>query len=109
MLTEIDPIPHDSKLFPFTTQGRGRLSETDAVGIVYFGSFCTYMDGGRMELLNHLGLTHLDAPVRGLAAGALVGSRLRFAAPARYSDVVSTHARIAELGRSSYTFQAPAR
>lgn len=105
MPVQADPIPHDPAAFPFSTEVRVRLSETDAVGIVYFGSFCTYMDVGRMDYLNHLRLAPLDGAVRGLAPGAVVGTRLRFHAPARYNDVVAIHVRVADLGRTSYTFQ----
>ena len=101
----MSPISRDLNDYGFTTELRVRLSETDAVGIVFFGSYSTYMDVGRMDYLNHLRLARLDGPVRGLAPGAVVGTRLRFHSPARYNDVVAIHVRVADLGRSSYTFQ----
>lgn len=97
-------VTEDLNRYGFSTDVRVRLSETDAVGIVFFGSYASYMDVGRMDYLNHLGLARLDGPVRGLAPGAVVHSSLDFHRPARYNDVLEIHTRIARLGRTSYTF-----
>lgn len=101
-------VPTSPAAYPFQTEIRVRLSETDAVGIVYFGSFSTYMDVGRMDFLNHLGLQHsfghLGGPVRHLPPGAVVAAQVEFHSPARYNDCLAVHVRVAELGRSSYTF-----
>ena len=100
----MDPVTHDRNAYPFQTEIRVRLSETDAVGIVYFGSFSTYMDVGRMDYLNHLGLTRLDGPVRDLIPGAVVQASLSFHSPARYNDILVLHVRVARIGKTSYTF-----
>jgi acyl-CoA thioester hydrolase len=80
------------------------LAETDAVGIVFFGSFSVYMDVGRMDYLNHLGLAVHGGVVRDLIPGAVVDAHLSFHSPARYNDILTVHVRIAALGRTSYTF-----
>ena len=100
----MDAVTHDRNAYPFMTEIRVRLSETDAVGIVYFGSFSTYMDVGRMDYLNHLGLTRLDGPVRDLIPGAVVNAQLTFLSPARYTDILLLHGRVARIGKTSYTF-----
>ncbi len=100
----MDAVTHDRNAYPFMTEIRVRLSETDAVGIVYFGSFSTYMDVGRMDYLNHLGLTRLDGPVRDLIPGAVVNAQLNFLSPARYNDILLLHVRVARIGKTSYTF-----
>jgi len=100
----MDVVTNDRNAYPFQTEVRVRLSETDAVGIVYFGSFSTYMDVGRMDYLNHLGLTRLDGPVRDLIPGAVVHASLSFHSPARYNDILVLHVRVAHIGRTSYTF-----
>ena len=74
------------------------------MGIVYFGNYSVYMDVGRMDYLSHLDLNRADWPVKDLAPGAVVASHLSFHSPARYNDLIDIHVRIAELGRSSYTF-----
>lgn len=90
--------------YNFTTEVRVRLAETDAVGIVFFGSFATYLDVGRMDYLAHLGLDRYGGPVRDLIPGAVVDAHLSFHSPARYNDILVIHVRVAKLGRSSYTF-----
>ena len=99
-----DTIDKNPTSYPYKTRIRVRLSETDAVGIVFFGSFSSYMDVGRMDYLNHLGLTAHDGPVKGLAPGAVVSSHLSFLNPALYNDELDIHVRVQSLGRSSYTF-----
>ncbi|MSP74243.1 MAG: acyl-CoA thioesterase [Myxococcales bacterium] len=94
----------DLNAYGFTTEVRVRLSETDAVGIVFFGSFAAYMDVGRMDYLEHQGLSKLDGRVRDLIPGAVVRSELEFRSPARYNEVLLIHVRLAHLGRTSYTF-----
>jgi acyl-CoA thioester hydrolase len=79
------------------------LSETDAVGIVFFGSFAVYFDVGRMDYLAHLGLHRFDGAVRDLIPGAVVAQEATFHSPARYNDILVLHARIAHIGNTSYT------
>ena len=104
------PPTLDRNAYNFQTEVRVRLSETDAVGIVFFGSFSAYMDVGRMDYLNNLGLPGAAAApsnpglVRDLIPGAVVSAHLDFRAPARYNDVLLLHVRMAHLGRTSYTF-----
>ena len=99
-----DPVTFDRNAYRFRTEVRVRLSETDAVGIVYFGSFATFMDVGRMDYLDNLGLTRLGGPVRDLIPGAVVHTSTDFHRPARYNDVLEINVRIARIGRTSYTF-----
>ena len=97
-------VSHDLSTYGFTTEIRVRLCETDAVGIVFFGSFPIYFDVGRMDYLANLGLDTLDGSVRDLIPGAVVSQSAQFFQPARYNDVLVIHVRIAHIGRSSYTF-----
>ena len=97
-------ISHDLNQYGFSTELRVRLSETDAVGIVFFGRFGTYFDVGRMDYLAHLGLNRLDGPVRDLIPGAVVAHSARFHSPARYNDILVLHVRVARIGETSYTF-----
>lgn len=97
-------VTQDRNDYAFSTEIRVRLSETDAVGIVYFGSFSTYMDVGRMDYLNHLGLQSHGGVVRDLIPGAVVAAHLNFHSPAHYNDIVIVHVRVARVGATSYTF-----
>lgn len=100
----VEIVDTDLNLYGFSTEVRVRLSETDAVGIAFFGSFPVWFDVGRMDYLAHLGLNRLDGHVRDLAPGAVVSLSGNFHHPARYNDTLVVHVRIARLGRSSYTF-----
>ena len=97
-------ISRDLNEYGFTTDIRVRLSETDAVGIVFFGSFASYFDVGRMDYLAHLGLDRFGGPIRGLIPGAVIHQQARFHSPARYNDTLNMHVRIAHIGNTSYTF-----
>jgi len=95
--------------YGFNTEVRVRLSETDAVGIVYFGSFSTYLDVGRMDYLSHLALdqqrfVHHAGHIAHLPPGAVANVQLQFHRPARYKDTLLVHVRVAKIGRTSYTF-----
>lgn len=97
-------ISRDLNHYRFATELRVRLSETDAVGIAFFGSFAAWFDVGRMDYLAHLGLHRLDGPVRDLIPGAVVHQTADFLSPARYNDVLIIHVRMARIGTTSYTF-----
>ena len=90
--------------YGFSTEVRVRLSETDAVGVVFFGTYAHYFDIGRMDYLAHLGLNKLDGPVRDLIPGLVVGQQAEFKSSARYNDVLTIFVRIATIGETSYTF-----
>jgi len=90
--------------YGFSTDVRVRLSETDAVGIVFFGTYAHYFDIGRMDYLAHLGLNQHDGAVRDLIPGVVVGHDVRFTSPARYNDVLAVFVRLAAIGSTSYTF-----
>lgn len=90
--------------FHFTTEVRVRLNETDTIGIVFHGHFFTYMDVGRIDYLRNLDLMETHRPIKGFDS-AVVHASCDFVSPARFEDVVTIHVRIAELGKSSMTFE----
>ncbi len=98
-------ITRDLNDYGFSTEIRVRLSETDAVGIVFFGSFALYFDVGRMDYLAQLGLNRLDGAVKDLIPGAVVHQEAHFHSPARYNDILVVHVRMSRIGNTSYTFQ----
>ena len=98
------PVSTDLNDYGFSTEIRVRLSETDAVGIVFFGSFASYFDVGRMDYLAHLNLDRFDGQIRDLIPGAVVHQQVRFKAPSHYNDILVMHVRISHIGETSYTF-----
>ena len=103
-LSTTQHISTDLNDYGFSTEIRVRLSETDAVGIVFFGSFASYFDVGRMDYLANLELERFEGAVKGLIPGAVVQQQAYFHSPARYNDTLNMHVRIAAIGTTSYTF-----
>ena len=97
-------VSRDLNQYGFSTEIRVRLSETDAVGIVFFGRFGSYFDVGRMDYQAHLGLERFGGTIPGLIPGAVVGQSTAFHSPARYNDILVVHVRIFDIGETSYTF-----
>lgn len=74
-----------------------RLAETDAQGVVYYGSYLTYFEVARVALLRQAGL-----PLQG-PGGQLFVARVTctYRAPARFGDELELAAWVARVGRSS--------
>lgn len=65
----------------FTTRTRVRYCETDAAGVVYYGSFMHYFEVGKMEMFRELGLPYRqDIPI--------VETYCRYPAPCRFDDLL---------------------
>lgn len=94
----------DRSAFKFSTEIRVRLSETDAVGIVFHGNYFTYMDVGRVDYLRNLDLMEAGRPIKGFD-NVVVHSSCDFHHPALYDDPIIIHVRIAEIGRTSFRFE----
>ncbi len=92
-----------SDKYHFSTEVRVRLSETDAFGIVFHANFYVYFDVARMDYLRNIGALGFISPDEA-RRGALVHADADFRSPARFDDILVIHARISELGRSSFTF-----
>ncbi|HAZ09362.1 MAG TPA: hypothetical protein DCZ01_12785 [Elusimicrobia bacterium] len=93
----------DRKDFNFSTEVRVRLSETDAFGIVFHANFFIYFDVARVDYLRNLDALRFISP-ENARNNALVGATADFRSPARFDDILVVHARIAEIGSSSFTF-----
>jgi acyl-CoA thioester hydrolase len=72
---------------PFVTQVRVRYADTDAEGVVYYGTYLTYFEVARVELLRHLGCPIGLARERGLVFPA-VDANLRYHRPGRVDDLL---------------------
>ncbi len=88
--------------FTFSTEVRVRLSETDALGIVFHGCFFIYFDVARMDYVRNLGLVEAFGTSRG--ANLVVHASADFRSPARFDDVLVVHARASSIGETSLTF-----
>ena len=90
--------------FHFSTEVRVRLPETDAFGIVFHANFYTYFDVARMDYLRNLGMNDFIRPISGRSS-VIVHARADFLSPARFDDLLVVHARVSEIGRTSFTFE----
>ncbi len=93
----------DDAPFHFTTEVRVRLPETDAMAIVFHGTYFTYLDVGRVDYLLNLGLTEGSRPIRDFD-NVVVAAHLDFHAPARLHDILAIDVRVREVGNASFTF-----
>lgn len=89
--------------FRCVTEVRVRLPETDAFGVAYHGSYFTWFDVARMDYLRAIGL--MDVVKSGRASNLIVHTSADFKAPARFDEELVVRVRMAELGRSSFTFE----
>ena len=92
-----------SPTFHFSTEVRVRLPETDAMGIVFHGTYFTYLEVGRVDYLLNLGLTENNRPIRDFD-NVVVAAHVDFLAPARLHDLLAIDVCVREIGRSSFTF-----
>ena len=94
----------DTEAFRFSTEVRVRLPETDAMGIVFHGSFFTYLEVGRVDYLRNLGLGERNRPIKAFD-NVVARASCDFRSPARFDDPLVVRVRIAEIKRTSFRFQ----
>jgi acyl-CoA thioester hydrolase len=90
--------------WPFSTEIRVRLPETDAFGIVFHGYYFTYFDVARMDYLRNINALDFISPAHG-CTNVIAQSGADFVSPARFDDVLVVSARITEIGRTSFRFE----
>ena len=87
---------------PFVTQVRVRYADTDAEGVVYYGTYLTYFEVARVELLRALGLPITEVEARGLML-PVVEARLKYLRPARLDDLLEVSLSVQSVGPASFT------
>ncbi|MEE9394122.1 MAG: thioesterase family protein [Planctomycetota bacterium] len=90
--------------FPFRTEVRVRLPETDAMGIVFHGNYFTYFEVGRVDYLRNLGLTLGVRPIKDFE-NVVAAAHIDFKSPSRLDDPLTIDVRIKAIGGSSFTFE----
>jgi acyl-CoA thioester hydrolase len=74
----------------FRTRLRARYADTDATGIVYYGSYQRYFEVGRVEMFRELGLPYdWRLPI--------VETRCRYRASARFDDLLEVRSCVEEV------------
>jgi acyl-CoA thioester hydrolase len=82
---------------------RVRLSETDAIGVVYYGQYLTYFDISRLELLRKAGITPEFLNRRKLKFVA-AESTCKYLSSARFDEVLTLGVKVARIGDSSVVY-----
>ena len=90
--------------FQFSTEVRVRLPETDAMGIVFHGSFFTFLEVARVDYLRNLGLIDQSGIIKGFG-NVVIKANCEFRSPARFDDELVVKVRISNIGRSSFRFE----
>jgi len=93
----------DAAGFHFSTEVRVRLPETDAMGIVFHGTYFTYLEVGRVDYLMNLDLVEDNRPIRDFD-NVVAAAHLDFRAPARLHDLLAIDVRVRDIGGASFTF-----
>ena len=86
------------------TKLRVRLSETDTLGIVYYGNYFTYFDVARLELLRSIGIT--DEYLKSLGVMFVAAeAHCRYHSSARFDDLLEVRTWVSKLGNRSVKYQ----
>jgi acyl-CoA thioester hydrolase len=78
------------------TKVRVRYSETDQMGIVYYGNYPQYYEVGRVEALRNLGMTYREMEAQGVFM-PIASMNLKYIKPALYDDLLTIRTIIKEL------------
>ncbi len=86
-------INSDEVIVTHVTQVRVRYADTDKMGIVYNGTYFTYFEVGRTELMRHFGLPYTEFEKEGYLL-PLVETHACFKSSAHYDDILDIKATL---------------
>lgn len=75
---------------------RIRYSDTDQMGIVYYGNYATFYEIGRVEALRALGFSYREMEERGIML-PVIESHSKFLQPAAYDEVITIKTTVSEM------------
>jgi acyl-CoA thioester hydrolase len=96
-------VPPDGEAFDFSTQLSVRFAETDAQGVAHNAAYLVWYEVARIDYLERYagGYQRLrDAGCEALT----IEAHVRYAAPARFDDRLTIHARVSELRGARFRF-----
>lgn len=82
---------------------RVRFADTDAMGVVYYGTYLSFFETGRVEAMRQAGFLYARLVEQGLHS-PVVEAHVRYRAPARFDDLLLIHARVSEVRRARFQF-----
>lgn len=89
----------------FVSSRRVELADTDQEGIVHFARYLVYMETAEHELLRAAGSSVTRGPDGERWVWPRVKVSCEYLAPLAFGDTVEIETRVAELGRSSVTYE----
>lgn len=82
---------------------RPRYSETDQMGVVYYGNYATYFEVGRVELLRSVGMTYAEMEHSGTML-PVVHMSIDFKVGAKYDEEIVLETSITEMPSRKISF-----
>ena len=93
------------ELYRHATQVRVRNYEIDWQGIVHNAVYLHYFEVGRVEYLQELGIQIDVNTIQHESRVVVARNEIDYRSPARFDEELTVMTRIAELGRTSFTFE----
>lgn len=85
-------------------QVRVRFADTDAMGVVYYGTYLSFFETGRVEAMRQVGMLYSRLVEQGLHS-PVVEACVRYLLPARFDDLLLVSAHVAEVRPASFRFE----
>ena len=85
------------------TEFRPRYSETDQMGVVYYGNYASYFEVGRVELLRQIGMTYAQMEETGTML-PVVHMSIDFKRGAKYDEQIFLETKLIELPTRKISF-----
>lgn len=94
-----------TKMISVETFIRVRYSETDQMGIVYYGNYAQYYEVGRVELLRELGMSYKAVEESGTIM-PVAKMECKYIKPAKYDDKLRIVTKITSMPSARVTFES---
>jgi acyl-CoA thioester hydrolase len=94
---------HDHPPYGFSTRFRVDFADTDAGGVVYFGSYGRFLERAVIEYRRAAGVPLVGADEHHFMIRSMA---VEYHAPLRFDDEVEAFVRVSRIGTSSHTVEA---
>ena len=81
-----------------TSRLRVRYSECDPMGVAHHGSYATWLELARTDLLRSSGLTYAQCEQRGFYL-VITNLQINYRRAVRYDDILDVHVEVVDAGR----------
>jgi acyl-CoA thioester hydrolase len=85
------------------TKIKVRYGETDQMGVVYHGNYAQYLEIGRLEWLNTLGVSYKEMEANNVML-PVVSLSLKYIKPATYDEILTISTSLLKLPTASIEF-----